>query len=120
MIKHHIFCANCDIDMQLSIKDDIRDALEIPIDKRPEYCPFCSSEDLETYQADRGDKDGIIFTLSISTLIKEFNSTNARFIEATEGKIPAGLKAYQDKKAGKEEKKECDGHSMQRTRPDHN
>jgi len=26
--------------------------------------------------------------------------------EATEGKIPAGLKAYQDKKAGKEEKKE--------------
>ena len=26
--------------------------------------------------------------------------------EAVEGKIPAGLKAYQDKKAGKEEKKE--------------
>ncbi|MEC7687328.1 MAG: MMPL family transporter, partial [Candidatus Thermoplasmatota archaeon] len=33
----------------------------------------------------------IIFTLSISTLIKEFNSTNARFIEASEGKIFGGL-----------------------------
>ena len=43
------------------------------------------------YQADRGEKDDIIFTLSISTLIKEFNSTNARFIEASEGKIFGGL-----------------------------
>lgn len=48
-------------------------------------------EDLATYKADRGDIDGIIFTLSISTLIKEFNSTNARFIEASEGKIFGGL-----------------------------
>jgi len=48
-------------------------------------------EDLARFQADRGDIDGIIFTLSISTLIKEFNSTNARFIEASEGKIFGGL-----------------------------
>ncbi|MFL2940401.1 MAG: hypothetical protein BEU01_00575 [Marine Group III euryarchaeote CG-Epi4] len=64
--------------------------LENTIDK------YGQSEDLETYQADRGDKDGIIFTLSISTLIKEFNSTNARFIEATEGKIFGGLSIEQN------------------------
>ena len=64
--------------------------LETTIDK------YGQSEDLETYQADRGDKDGIIFTLSISTLIKEFNSTNARFIEATEGKIFGGLSIEQN------------------------
>ena len=64
--------------------------LEATIDK------YGQSEDLETYQADRGDKDGIIFTLSISTLIKEFNSTNARFIEATEGKIFGGLSIEQN------------------------
>ena len=59
--------------------------LETTIDK------YGQTEDLVTYPADRGIKDGIIFTLSISTLIKEFNSTNARFIEATEGKIFGGL-----------------------------
>ena len=48
-------------------------------------------EDLAKYPADRGEIDKIIFTLSISTLIKEFNSTNARFIEASEGKIFGGL-----------------------------
>jgi len=64
--------------------------LETTIDK------YGQSEDLETYQADRGDKDGIIFTLSISTLIKEFNSTNARFIEASEGKIFGGLSIEQN------------------------
>jgi len=53
--------------------------------------PYGQTEDLGTYQADRGEKDDIIFTLSISTLIKEFNSTNARFIEASEGKIFGGL-----------------------------
>ncbi|MEC8447075.1 MAG: hypothetical protein VXY80_05060, partial [Candidatus Thermoplasmatota archaeon] len=53
-------------------------------------------EDLATHMADRGDVDGIIFTLSISTLIKEFNSTNARFIEATEGKIFGGLAVEQN------------------------
>ena len=53
-------------------------------------------EDLATYQADRGDIDGIIFTLSISTLIKEFNSTNARFIEASEGKLFGGLSIEQN------------------------
>lgn len=57
MIKHHIFCADCDIDMQLNIIDDVRDALEIPFDKRPEYCPFCSSEDLETYNEELEDGD---------------------------------------------------------------
>jgi len=36
--------------------------------------------------ADRGENDDIIFTLSISTLIKEFNSTNSRFINATANK----------------------------------
>ena len=53
--------------------------------------PYGQTTDLETYQADRGENDDIIFTLSISTLIKEFNSTNARFIEASEGKIFGGL-----------------------------
>ena len=53
--------------------------------------PYGQTEDLDTYPADRGVKDGIIFTLSISTLIKEFNSTNARFIEATENKTFGGL-----------------------------
>ena len=54
--------------------------------------PYGQNVDLENeHQADRGEKDDIIFTLSISTLIKEFNSTNARFIEASEGKIFGGL-----------------------------
>ncbi len=53
--------------------------------------PWGQRTDLGTYQADRGVIDDIIFTLSISTLIKEFNSTNARFIEASEGKIFGGL-----------------------------
>ena len=53
--------------------------------------PYGQTTNLETYKADRGEKDDIIFTLSISTLIKEFNSTNARFIEASEGKIFGGL-----------------------------
>jgi len=54
--------------------------------------PYGQNVDLENeHQADRGVKDDIIFTLSISTLIKEFNSTNARFIEASEGKIFGGL-----------------------------
>ena len=64
--------------------------LETTIDK------YGQTEDLEAYPADRGIKDGIIFTLSISTLIKEFNSTNARFIEATEGKIFGGLSIEQN------------------------
>ena len=45
--------------------------------------------------ADRGQCDDIIFTLSISTLIKEFNSTNSRFIEATEEKAFGGLSIEQ-------------------------
>ena len=53
--------------------------------------PYGQTTDLEKYQADRGENDDIIFTLSISTLIKEFNSTNSRFIEASEGKIFGGL-----------------------------
>jgi len=54
--------------------------------------PYGQNVDLENkWQADRGIHDDIIFTLSISTLIKEFNSTNARFIEASEGKIFGGL-----------------------------
>ena len=59
--------------------------------------PYGQNIDLENkYQADRGEKDNIIFTLSISTLIKEFNSTNARFIEASEGKIFGGLSIEQN------------------------
>lgn len=59
--------------------------------------PYGQNVDLENkYQADRGGKDKIIFTLSISTLIKEFNSTNARFIEASEGKIFGGLSIEQN------------------------
>ena len=53
--------------------------------------PWGQRENLAVYQADRGKLDDIIFTLSISTLIKEFNSTDARFIEASEGKIFGGL-----------------------------
>ena len=53
--------------------------------------PYGQSMDQATFQADRGEIDDIIFTLSISTLIKEFNSTNGRFIEATEGKVFGGL-----------------------------
>ena len=64
--------------------------LESTIDK------YGQSEDLAAYQADRGRNDGIIFTLSISTLIKEFNSTNARFIEASEGKLFGGLSIEQN------------------------
>ncbi len=59
--------------------------------------PYGQNVDLENeHQADRGVKDDIIFTLSISTLIKEFNSTNARFIEASEGKIFGGLSIEQN------------------------
>ncbi len=36
--------------------------------------------------ADRGKCDGIVFTLSLSTIIKELNSTGPRFIEALEDK----------------------------------
>ena len=54
--------------------------------------PYGQNVDLENeHQADRGENHNIKFTLSISTLIKEFNSTNARFIEASEGKIFGGL-----------------------------
>jgi len=54
--------------------------------------PYGQNVELEDeWQADRGVKDDIIFTLSISTLIKEFNSTNARFIEASERKVFGGL-----------------------------
>ena len=54
--------------------------------------PYGQNVELEDeWQADRGVKDDIIFTLSISTLIKEFNSTNARFIEASEKKVFGGL-----------------------------
>jgi len=59
--------------------------------------PYGQNVDLENeHQADRGVKDDIIFTLSISTLIKEFNSTNARFLEASEGKIFGGLSIEQN------------------------
>ena len=43
----------------------------------------------------------------------EGESTLDMKTEKTEGKIPAGLKAYQDKKAGKEEKKETVKESIQ-------
>ena len=43
----------------------------------------------------------------------EGESTRDMTTEKTEGKIPAGLKAYQDKKAGKEEKKETVKESIQ-------
>ncbi|HIG63553.1 MAG TPA: hypothetical protein EYQ16_03435 [Marine Group III euryarchaeote] len=56
---------------------------------------YGQSMDQDKYQADRGIQDDIIFTLSISTLIKEFNSTDARFIEATEGKVFGGLSVEQ-------------------------
>jgi len=36
----------------------------------------------------------------------DFEGVNTNIMKTEEGKIPAGLKAYQDKKAGKEEKKE--------------
>ncbi|SVA19902.1 uncharacterized protein METZ01_LOCUS72756, partial [marine metagenome] len=57
-----------------------------------EIDPHGQSMEQQGYQGpDRGEYDDIIFTLSISTLIKEFNSTNSRFIEATEGKAFGGL-----------------------------
>ena len=43
----------------------------------------------------------------------EGESTRDMTTEKTEGKIPAGLKAYQDKKAGKEDKKETVKESIQ-------
>ncbi len=52
--------------------------------------PYGQTTDLDTYQADRGVKDDIIFTLSISTLIKEFNSTNSRFLNASQQKAFGG------------------------------
>jgi hypothetical protein len=52
-------------------------------------------------------------SMSKDEFVKKYGSAMASFWEAyngaeeaVEGKIPAGLKAYQDKKAGKEEKKE--------------
>ena len=57
--------------------------------------PEGQSMDQATHPADRGIQDDIIFTLSISTLIKEFNSTDARFIEAIEGKVFGGLSVEQ-------------------------
>jgi predicted RND superfamily exporter protein len=56
-----------------------------------EIDPRGQSMDQAKMPPDRGEIDNIIFTLSISTLIKEFNSTNSRFIEATEGKAFGGL-----------------------------
>ena len=57
--------------------------------------PYGQSMDQAGMPPDRGEFDDIIFTLSISTLIKEFNSTDARFIEATEGKVFGGLSVEQ-------------------------
>ena len=70
------------------------DALEREID------PFGQSEDQESYPADGGETDGIIFTLSISTLIKEFNSTNTRFVEALEDKTLGGLTITNEETTG--------------------
>ena len=50
--------------------------LENTIDK------YGQSEDLETYQADRGDKDGIIFTLSISCFEISFYDKENSFISS--------------------------------------
>ena len=60
-----------------------------------EIDPRGQSMDQAKMPPDRGEIDNIIFTLSISTLIKEFNSTNSRFIEATEGKAFGGLSVEQ-------------------------
>ena len=60
-----------------------------------EIDPRGQSMDQAKMPPDRGEIDNIIFTLSISTLIKEFNSTNSRFIEATEGKVFGGLSVEQ-------------------------
>ena len=70
------------------------DALEREID------PFGQSKDQENYPADGGETDGIIFTLSISTLIKEFNSTNTRFVEALEDKTLGGLTITNEEATG--------------------
>ena len=43
----------------------------------------------------------------------DFEGVNTNIMKTEEGKIPAGLKAYQDKKAGKEEKKETVKESIQ-------
>ena len=43
----------------------------------------------------------------------DFEEVNTTTMKKEEGKIPAGLKAYQDKKAGKEEKKETIKESIQ-------
>ena len=64
-------------------------ALEVAID------PWGQSREQERnfgscYQsikgADRGECDGIVFTLSLSTIIKELNSTTPRFVNAVEKK----------------------------------
>ena len=70
------------------------DALEREID------PFGQSKDQENYPADGGETDGIIFTLSISTLIKEFNSTNTRFVQALEDKTLGGLTITNEEATG--------------------
>tara|TARA_Y100001938_G_C7805461_1_gene289220 strand:- start:241 stop:408 length:168 start_codon:yes stop_codon:yes gene_type:complete len=53
MIRHHIYCADCDLDMQLIIKD----AEERHEELRPTYCPMCGEEDLEVYNEELEDGD---------------------------------------------------------------
>tara|TARA_B100000902_G_scaffold123142_1_gene123155 strand:- start:3403 stop:3570 length:168 start_codon:yes stop_codon:yes gene_type:complete len=53
MIRHHIYCADCDLDMTI----DIKEAREEHEDLRPVYCPMCGEEELEVYNEELEDGD---------------------------------------------------------------
>tara|TARA_B100000927_G_scaffold215031_1_gene175373 strand:+ start:873 stop:1040 length:168 start_codon:yes stop_codon:yes gene_type:complete len=53
MIRHHIYCADCDLDMTI----DITEVREEHEDLRPVCCPMCGEEDLEVYNEELEDGD---------------------------------------------------------------
>ena len=69
MIKHHIYCADCDADMQIIITDERHEDLRI------KFCPLCGGEDIEQYA-----KNSFLTKTSIvQTILVYFNNMNLVF-----------------------------------------
>lgn len=56
-----------------------------------ELDPYGQNPDFDNYPSDRGENDSIVFTISISTLIKTLNVTPQLVTEAIAHKFPVGI-----------------------------
>ncbi len=64
-------------------RDDITNMSDVSVLKEMDYI----EESLNTHKADQGKKDGVVFTLSLSVLVKEINSTPNNMRNATEEEV---------------------------------